>query len=206
MQQKKTWGDLKTKHSNMKRIFTVLFIALGLLAATSAQSQMKIGYISTQDLISVMPETKIADSNLTQLQTALIQNAQEKEAKLNADIEKFNKDSSTMSEAVKSVKRQELQKLYQELAGEEQRIQQQLTQKRDQLLAPIQRKAFENVQTVAKENGYTLVFEKEALLVAPPGDDILPLVAKKLNIKLNLAAPGTTPTTNPPAANPQKKG
>ena len=206
MQHKMAWGDLKTKHCNMKRIFTVLFIALGLLAATSAQSQQKIGYISTQDLISVMPETKIADSNLTQLQTALIQNAQEKEAKLNADIEKFNKDSSTMSEAVKSVKRQELQKLYQELAGEEQRIQQQLTQKRDQLLAPIQRKAFENVQSVAKENGYTLVFEKEALLVAPPGDDILPLVAKKLNIKLNLAAPGTTPTTNPPATNPQKKG
>ena len=189
-----------------EKIFTVLFIALGLIAANQVNAQMKIGYISTQDLISVMPETKIADSNLTQLQTALIQNAQEKEAKLNADVEKFNKDSSTMSEAVKSVKRKELQKLYQELAGEEQRIQQQLTQKRDQLLAPIQRKAFENVQSVAKENGYTLVFEKEALLVAPPGDDILPLVAKKLNIKLNLAAPGTTPTTNPPATNPQKKG
>jgi len=190
----------------MKRIFTVLFIALGLFAATSAQSQMKIGYISTQDLISVMPETKIADSNLTQLQNALIQNAQEKEAKLNADIEKFNKDSTTMSEAVKTVKRSELQKLYQELAGEEQRIQQQLTQKRDQLLAPIQRKAFETVQSVAKENGYTLVFEKEALLVAPPGDDILPLVAKKLNIKLNLANTGTG--TNPPTtpSNPPKKG
>ena len=113
MQQKKAWGYLKTKHCNMKRIFSVLFIAaLGLLAATSAQSQMKIGYISTQDLISVMPETKIADSNLTQLQNALIQNAQEKEAKLNADIEKFNKDSGSMSEAVKSVKRQDLQKLY----------------------------------------------------------------------------------------------
>jgi outer membrane protein len=191
----------------MKRIFTVLFIALGLLTATSAQSQQKIGYISTQDLISVMPETKVADSNLTQLQNALIQNAQEKEAKLNSDIEKFNKDSGTMSEAVKSVKRQELQKLYQELAGEEQRIQQQLTQRRDQLLAPIQRKAFETVQNVAKENGYTLIFEKEALLVAPPGDDILPLVAKKLNIKLNVTTPGTTPpTTNPPATNPQKKG
>jgi len=191
----------------MKRIFSVLFFALGLFAATSAQSQMKIGYISTQDLISVMPETKIADSNLTQLQNALIQNAQEKEAKLNADIEKFNKDSSAMSEAVKGVKRSELQKLYQELAGEEQRIQQQLTQKRDQLLAPIQKKAFETVQSVAKENGYTLIFEKEALLVAPPGDDILPLVAKKLNIKLNLSNTGTgQPTGLPPATNPPKKG
>jgi outer membrane protein len=44
------------------------------------------------------------------------------------------------------------------------------------------------------------VFEKEALLVAPPGEDILPLVAKKLNIKLSPAATG-----NNPAAAPAKK-
>ncbi len=40
------------------------------------------------------------------------------------------------------------------------------------------------LNTVAKENGYSYVYSKEALLVAPPGDDLLPLVAKKLNIKL----------------------
>ncbi len=44
---------------------------------------------------------------------------------------------------------------------------------------------------VAKANGYAYVLNKEALLVAPPGDDLLPLVAKKLNIKL----PVNTATT-----------
>jgi len=58
----------------------------------------------------------------------------------------------------------------------------------------------EAVQAVAKENGYGYVFEKEALLVAPPGDDILPLVAKRLNIKL--PAPGTT---SPAAPKPSVK-
>jgi len=36
---------------------------------------------------------------------------------------------------------------------------------------------------VAKENGYTHVFEAGTLLVSPPSDDILPLVKKKMGIK-----------------------
>jgi len=39
------------------------------------------------------------------------------------------------------------------------------------------------VQAVAKENGYTYVLTKEALLVSPPAEDILPLVKKKLGLK-----------------------
>jgi outer membrane protein len=144
-----------------------------------------------------MPETRKADSSLQQLRAALIQNAQDKETRLNADIEKFNKDTSSMSEAIKTVKRQELQKAYQELSGERERIQQQLQQRQQELLAPIQKKANEAVQATAKENGYTHVFEKDVLIVAPSGEDILPLVAKKLNIKLPNAA-GTAPAPTAP--------
>ena len=183
---------------SMKKFFTVALTAMSfLMAANEAGAQVKIGYISSQDLLGVMPETRKADSSLQQLRAALIQNAQDKETRLNADIEKFNKDTSSMSEAIKTVKRQELQKAYQELSGEEERIQQQLQQRQQELLAPIQKKANEAVQATAKENGYTHVFEKDVLIVAPSGEDILPLVAKKLNIKLPNAA-GTAPAPTAP--------
>jgi outer membrane protein len=155
-----------------------------------AQSS-KIGYISSQELVSVMPETKKADSSLQDLRQVLIQSYTDKQNAFYAAIDKFNKDSVNMTASVKSVKKQELSKMGQDLSGEEERIQQQLQQKQQELLAPINKKAYEAVQAVAKENGYGYVFEKEALLVAPPGDDIIPLVAKKLNIKL--------PTGNAPA-------
>jgi outer membrane protein len=88
----------------------------------------------------------------------------------------------------------------QDLSGEEERIQQQLQQRQQELLGPINKKAYDAVQAIAKENGYGYVFEKEALLVAPPGDDILPLVAKKLNIKLPASAGGNAPaSTGAPA-------
>jgi outer membrane protein len=181
----------------MKKFFTVTMFALGLVVAGEVKAQ-KIGYISSQELVSVMPETKKADSTLQDLRNTLIQFATEKQNAFYAAIEKFNKDSSTLTPSVKTVKRTELQKMGQELSGEEERIQQQLQQRQQELLGPINKKAYEAVQAVAKEGGYGYVFEKEALLVAPPGDDILPLVAKKLNIKLpagNAPAPGAAPKT-----------
>lgn len=176
----------------MKKFFTVTLFALGLVAAGEVNAQSsKIGYISSQELVSVMPETKKADSTLQDLRQVLIQSYTEKQNAFYAAIDKFNKDSATLTPAVKSVKKNDLSKMGQDLSGEEERIQQQLQQKQQELLAPINKKAYEAVQAVAKENGYGYVFEKEALLVAPPGDDIIQLVAKKLNIKL--------PTGNAPA-------
>lgn len=172
----------------MKKFFTVTLFALGLVAADDIQAQSKIGYISSQELVSVMPETKKADSALQELRGALVQNATDKQNAFYAAVEKYNKDSATLTTAVKAVKRNELTKLGQDLSGEEERIQQQLQQRQQELLGPINKKAYDAVQAVAKENGYGYILEKEALLVAPPGDDILPLVAKKLNIKLPTAA------------------
>lgn len=178
----------------MKKFFTVVAFTVGLMVATNqVNAQAKIGYISTEELISIMPETQKADSNLQQYRNALVQNAQDKETALTAAIEKFNKDSATLSVPVKDVKRGELQKMLQDLGGEEQRIQQQLQQRQQELITPINKKAFDAIQAVAKENGYGYIFEKGAILVAPPGDDVLQLVAKKLNIKAPVQRPGQTP-------------
>jgi len=69
------------------------------------------------------------------------------------------------------------------LQGWQQQAQQLYQQKQQDLIAPIQKKAVDAVQTVAKENGYAFVLTKEALLSSPPADDLLPLVKKKLGVK-----------------------
>ncbi|MBL7697209.1 MAG: OmpH family outer membrane protein [Chitinophagaceae bacterium] len=187
----------------MKRFLTAAFITfIALVASSSVNAQNKIGYISTEELVSIMPETAKADSNLQQYRSALIQNAQEKQSSLESAIEKFNKDSSSMSVSVKDVKRGELQKMLNDLQAEDQRIQQQLQQRQQELITPINRKAFDAIQSVAKENGYSYVLEKGALLVAPPGEDILPLVAKKLNLKIPAGRSQAAPAQQTPAAKP----
>ena len=168
----------------MKKLLTVVLMAGALMVANNkANAQSKIGYVSLNEIIMSMPEAKKADSSLQQFQQALIESAKEKEADLNERIAKFNADSAKMTSAVKDVKRKELQTIYQSLAGEDQRIQQELQKKQDELTEPIQKKAMDAISAAAKENGYGYVFVKEQLIVYPPADDLAPLVKKKLGIK-----------------------
>ncbi len=130
-----------------------------------------------------MPEAKKADTALQQFRDALVQSSDDKRAAFEDAVAKFYKDSTTMTSTVKEVKRKALQQQIQDMQGEDQRIQQELQKKQEEFSAPIQKKALDAVQAVAKENGYTYVFVKEALLVAPPSDDLAPLVKKKLGLK-----------------------
>jgi outer membrane protein len=141
-----------------------------------------------------MPEAATVQNQLDQYQQSLYQNAQEKQQALNDAIQKFLKDSATLSASMKEVRRNDLQKQQQELAGESQRIQDLFAQKRQELSAPIQKKLQDAIEAVAKENGYTYIMPKEALIVMPPGNDIGPLVIKKLGLK----QPSTTTTPAKP--------
>ncbi|MDB5223540.1 MAG: hypothetical protein JWN83_2207 [Chitinophagaceae bacterium] len=178
----------------MKKFITLGLIAMGILGLSdTTNAQGKIGYISADEIIVLMPEAAKVDTQLNQYQQALYQAAQDKQTAFNDAVAKFYKDSLTMSPSLKEVTRTNLQKQVQELSGAEQQVQQQMQQKQQEYLAPIQKKLFTAIQDVAKENGYTYVFTREALLVVPAGDDLAPLVKKKLGIKVT-AAPKTTPT------------
>ena len=169
----------------MKKIITVVMVASGLMiAGNRAQAQSKIGYISIAELIASMLEAKKADSSLTEYSNALNQNFEDNKREFNEqDSILSSKDTLKFTKAQLEVKRRNLVEMYQKLQGYQQQASQLYQQKREELLAPIQKKAVEAAQAVAKEGGYTYVFLKDALLVSPPADDILPAVKKKLGIK-----------------------
>ena len=172
----------------MKQFLTILFISAGIFGFSNAVNAQKIGYISADEVIQLMPEAAIVQKDLDQYQQSLYQNAQDKQAALNEAVQKFYKDSTTMSASLKEVKRGELQKQVQDLSGQDQKIQNQFEQKRQELSVPIQKKLQVAIEEVAKENGYTYVFPREALIIMPPSSDIGPLVRKKLGLKEPSAA------------------
>jgi outer membrane protein len=172
----------------MKKFLTLGLITMCIFGSSFTSNAQKIGYISADEIIVSMPEAAKVDTQLNQFQQALYQAAQDKQTAFNEAVAKFYKDSTTMNASLKEVKRTELQKQVQELSGAEQAIQQQFEQERQRLSLPIQRKLQAAIQDVARENGYTYVLPKEALLVMPPGDDLASLVRRKLNLK----APATT--------------
>lgn len=166
----------------MKQFLTFLFISAGILGFTTANAQ-KIGYISADEIIQLMPEARTVQDELDQYRESLYQNADDKRAAFDEAVQKFFKDSTTMSPSMKEVKRLELQKQNADLGQDNQRIQNQFQMKQDELAAPIQKKLQAAIEEVAKENGFTYVFQREALIVMPPSSDMGPLVKKKLNLK-----------------------
>jgi len=177
-------ADPQNKNCKMKKLFTIVFVSAGLLAASQVNAQAKIGYISTQELITAMPEYKKADTALGEYQNALNQQYAEKVQDFNMrDSLLSSKDTAKYTRAQLEVKRNELGKVYVELQGWNQKAQQMYQAKEEEQMKPILDKARKAIQDVAKESGYAYVFTKEQLLVFPPGDDLLPLVKKKLNLR-----------------------
>ena len=169
--------NLKRK---MKKLLFVGAMALGMFTATA---QNKIGYINTDELISTMPEAAKAQTELQEFQTSLGQAYQDLNSELNTKDSLFVKDSVKYSPSMKEIKRKELIELYQKVQNYQQTSQEDYQAKANEKIAPIREKALTAISAVAKENGYTYVFNEDNLLVKPTGDNILQLVKNKLGIK-----------------------
>lgn len=166
-----------------KIILTLCAGAAVMLVSAPVLAQNKIGYIDINELIAIMPSAKKADSLLNDYRDALVRSAHEKQNSLNEAYNKFVNDSATLTPAVKEVRRKELQEMIQQNAGLDQKVNNDLEVKREELLIPVQNEALNAVKDVAKEKGYSFVYYKEAVIIAPPGDDLLEAVKKKLKIQ-----------------------
>jgi outer membrane protein len=174
----------------MKKTVLLLVVAVSMFGfANNASAQSKIGYISTEELIGSMAETEAANTQLQDYQSSLQQQGNDYYRELNEKDSVFQADSSKYTQTQKDLKRNDLIALYQKVQGWQQTMQQMIQEKSQALIMPIRTKALDAIKTTAKENGYTYVLEEAAVLVGPPGDDILPLVKKKLGVKDPAAKP-----------------
>ena len=164
----------------MKKLLFAGIMALGMFTSSA---QNKLGYINTDELVSTMPEAAKADAELKEFKTGLGQQYQDLSMELNAKDSAFVKDSVKLSSSMKEIKRGELIKLYQRVQGFQQESQEEYQAKANDKIAPIREKALIAIRAVAKENGYTYIFNEDNLLVMPQGDNILSLVKAKLGIK-----------------------
>jgi len=179
----------------------LFLIALGLFVAGSAGAQVKIGYISVENMVMLMPEAGKIDSLLQRYQADSLQPRYNYTLSeyLRKDSMVNGKDSTKYPESVRATIKQEMQQSAYELQNWQSIVQEATQNKQQEYLAPIYKKVLDAIKTVAKEKGYTHVLTKEAFLVAPDGDDLLLLVADKLKVKLppQLQAGGNKTQTNP---------
>ena len=168
----------------------VLILAAVMVAGASSVKAQKSGYISVEQVVSLMPEIGKIDTTLQKFQSdslntefaSLIQEYNYKDSILTKT------DTTKIPAAVKRQHRQDLEQIAYQVQNWQQISQNVMQSKQQELLAPVYQKVMRAVNDVAKENGYAFVYNQEVLLVAPPSDNLLPLVAKKLNLKLPTGA------------------
>lgn len=169
----------------MKKLLTLALIMISLASVASAQKAQKFGYINTLELLSMMPEIKPADEELEkyagELDAIFTKMLQEYQSKIN----ELEKTFSSMSDEMKQVKAQELQDLERRITTFEEGISDKLNKKKDTLYTPIIDKADAAIREVAKENGYTYIFDASvgAIIYADESDNIISLVKAKLGLE-----------------------
>ena len=166
----------------MKKIFTVIVLAIGLTLAGNAQT--KIGYISIDNMVRLMPETSRIDSVLEKYQADSINPQYAQIVSLYQYKDSVYKDSIKTPPAVRKQIEQELPTLIYQIQNWQAIVNQAMEAKQNELLAPIYNRVYDAIKLVAKEKGYSHVISKESLLVAPDGDDMISAVAAKLKVQL----------------------
>ena len=191
----------------MKKVFTLITVTFTLLLlGNTAGAQNKLGHASLEDIVSIMPDIRKADSLLQKFRKDSLENTLPFYVSEYKRKDSIAKAPSTPS-AIKQTVQQEANNYLSIIQNWDQFTQSEMQRKQAEVLNPYFAKAFELINAVAKENGYTWVFKQDALLVAPQTDDLLPLVAKKLGVKLPAGAAGLDHPAEPakPAAGGKKQ-
>lgn len=166
----------------MKNFRTLLLIAILTLGFNTVQAQVKVGHISTDLLISLMPETIALNAELEKLSKTYESELKAEEAKLEAKLKKYQAEQPSQTDEVNQQRGVEVQQDQQNLYQASQVAREDITKKRNEKLKPILEKAKKAIDEIATEQGYTYVLEASTLIVAN-GTDLLSTVKAKLGIQ-----------------------
>jgi outer membrane protein len=165
----------------------IFFIAAVLVFMSgSAMSQQKSGYISLDQVLAIMPEVAKIDSQMQRYQ----------QDSLNLEyvnmFEQYNyydslltkTDTAKMPAAVLRQYRIDRDNFAFQIQNWQTLASNMYQQKQGTLLQPVYNKVMTAIRAVAKEKGYTHVYDKQVMIVAPDGDDLLAAVAAKLKLQV----------------------
>ena len=195
-----------------KRIITALaFIGL-LLSANALQAQLKIGYTNTEIVVSLMPEAQGIQKQLATYEQKLSEKLNVKQSYMETKLQEYRDmmERGELSDADRQTREQEIQKLQKEIQDSYSDAENDLMEKRQQMLGPVLEKVQGAIDKVAEENGYTYIFNANSsgaanILYGPEQDNITEKVLVELGIdveKLKQAQQGAVGVEAPAGGTP----
>lgn len=165
----------------LRKILMALFCVLTMGAYSQ---ELKFAHFNSQEFMQNLPEVKEAMTKMddySKKYEAELQKMQDEFSKRYSD---FIAQADTLPDAIKTRRTQELSEMQQKIENFRMTAMQDVQQKQQELITPIQEKVLKAVKAVADEQGFIYVFDTSVLLhVSEKSTDLTPLLKKKLNVQ-----------------------
>lgn len=166
----------------------VLVIAAVVLVAVAQLQAQRYGHVNLGNIISVMPEAKVANGQLEVYQDSIVAKGEALAKAFETDYIAFMKavQAGTMPPKQQAEQEASLRKRQEMLVALEQQLPNMMEVERDKLLEPIVDKAMAAIEAVARENGFVMIFDTSifgAIMFADESEDVFGLVKAKLGIE-----------------------
>jgi outer membrane protein len=168
--------------NHLKTVFTAVI----LLMSTSLFAQtLKFGHINSSELIQAMPQTKQADSTLRKYGESLDAQLKGMTGEYQSKLQTYQSKRDSFPDFIRQTKEKELEDLGSRIQDFQQTAQESIQKKKEELYGPILKKAETAIKDLAKEKGYSYIFDTSAgtVLYAQDSDNLMAAVKTKLGLK-----------------------
>ncbi len=151
----------------------------------NVSAQQKYGHIDSDEILEAMPEYKQLNATLEAKRKQYAAQLQKMYADYQERTKEINDYGAAMMEAVREERFREIDSLQQALAGFQERADSELSKLELKLMKPLNDKYLKIVNAVAKEGGYTYIFDISTgnfSYYPETTGDITDLVKKKMGI------------------------
>ncbi|HQW11944.1 MAG TPA: OmpH family outer membrane protein [Saprospiraceae bacterium] len=183
----------------MNKIIGIVIMLVG-FGFSNVQAQ-KVAYINSGILMQDLPEIKVADSNLQAFQTQLQKKGDQMVSALQAKYQDLGKKQQSGDISPKDLETQSAALKAEEATIQEfeQDMNKQISEKRQSLYQPILDRLNNLINEVAKDKGYSFVFDSSTgvLLYADEAYDLTAAVKEKLQASASKEVPKATAPATP---------
>ena len=167
----------------MKKL--TLFVAILAMSPLLGAQNIKLGYINAQEVMMLMPEISQIEKEMADYTAKSQQYMQDMQKEIQEKAAKYEQQADSLTDAIRKVKEQELQTLYQRYQSAQETLYSETQNKQQKRLEPVQTKVKNAITTVAKKGGFTYIFDTGTGAVLYKSDqaiDITAQVKKELGI------------------------
>ena len=174
------------KRSRKSNLFAMAVMAALLMFPMGGYAQSKVGHVSTQKLLEMMPEVKVANAQLDTVNKTY-------QAQMKALLDEYQKQQQDLQDQSKKYpdpvlqdKRKAFQALTERIQAFRDDANADIQKKQEDLMTPIRKKLADAIQAVAIAGKYDIVLDgsqQGVVLYAADNDDLTEAVMKKLGLK-----------------------